>query len=1291
MRKLLLILSAMLLYAVQSFAGIEEVSLSRMSSTWSDTYKESIGWSASFAPSTKTITFNADETEGHEYYRQCIGWNFLWKHIDARYQKFTVEFATPATTNGEVQVTYLDNDISKNKSFAYSVGDTSVVCDLQTSFEDADESGAYSLKYINIGQVQGTTLQLSKVYFTTTDNNDLYQAENAKSNVSSLEYLTEADDAIAPFTESTHYVDFTINVPYAAVYRLNIGYSTKNYEDNNGELIINNGEAISFTFTQTGASEVKDTAYSTVLQAGENHVKISADNTHFYIDYLRVYYEPTLYLLGENHGTNYNSAPNLGALMTFDSETETFSITTRIGKGDHQATAANFYFATTLAENNNSAGWSYIYGHRWGPDEENTNVTTDGTEITNIAKRGWNSYLVPMAGTYTITIKADLTSFTIQGPEVYMFGLFEGSEYTWATNAYNTMVYNPETDKYTLRVRIADGADTSGDGEVAFATAYCSTSTDDSLAYVKANSYGPSSDATPNPDGRTYNIDRRSPATKFTGITAGKYEVVVDMFSDTKTAQFYPLYTFGYEVVGTPAHGSISCSTDDNEIPLGGTPTVTAIPNEGYRFVKWTDAEGKQLSTDAEYTTLPISANTWLQAHFEPDPDCLLSIAATDYAFAKLGNNVYTSNGSPFFDNGTTVSFDWSANESGAEVFYPVHLEAGTYYFYCTLDNNGLNRKMRLYEPSLSSGDLYYSGQRWDITDSHDFGGGIGTFETKGFTVTAGDYLIALFAERNTGFSHIDVVGVCDGASANTYALTLSADANGSVISDQINNAKIISGTDVLLLAEPASGYRFHQWNDGNTDNPRLVTTNSDLALTASFANASNACLNTITIQCESDSVSPSSRPITSPARTNTEASNGILTNKEEGKSIYYAFETTEAETYTITLLTPRGDKRQKIYLYSAQLEEGTSLTYSGETYYQVQDPTDANSPNSGTNHIYPVLSTTLALAAGKYVIGLYSEYSWSQYDRIVISAAGYGLDCSNADITINAGEQVELPHVVHNLIVHQGGSTTSAHDIQIHNTITYIRPAYEAEEGGNKMNKWYPFCLPFDMSYCSVHDEGDGLDYPINPIYLQPGDAADSPSGTGFFYLKYFNEDSKWAYINSDSPEAYKPYIILFVNHWDDTNNDDDYFEQNPIVKFIGGPQKIDGSAKIDAFPAEDVEKYYYYANNTLAPIHLASAYVFDPSRNNFDYKEDVTIPPFECYIQATETYKARHKSIAMPRKPGAQDTATGLIDTPTNENATIVYDLLGRIYSATDIASLPQGIWIVKQGASTCKIVKQ
>ncbi len=1268
-----MLFSALALFcSLPSYAGTEEVSLYSMSENWG------MGYDAS----THTLTCSSAW--------QGRGWSFNWKWIDSSIESYTIEFASATTTNGTVTVRYSYNYENYTKEFGFDSGATGITIDMHTDFGN----DTYSLDYILIKAAAACTITLSRAYFTTTGNSDVYQAENADYLGATLENLTSADNSIVPITDDSHYVTFSVDVPCKAVYRLNIGYSTKNGGDKGAYISINSGSDISYTFTGTGASEVTEIAYSTILNKGTNTIKIYGNWKYYYIDYLRVY-EPTLYLVGNVHESGYSWAPNSGSLMTFDSEAETFSCTTRIGMSDNQATAGTFGFATLLAENNDDGGWSYMNGHRWAPSTDEYAVDPDGnTATTDIIKQGWNSYKVPMAGTYTITMKADLSSFTIQGPAVYMFGKFEGSGYAWATDKYTMMTYDAANEVYRLRTRIASAADADGDGEVAFATAYSDAA--DSWTYLNANRYGPSSDADAAVDNSANTIARNGD-TKFTGIPAHKYEVVVDMFSAPKTAKFYPLYTFGYEVAGTTAHGSIACSTDDSEIPNGSSVTVTATPDAGYRFVKWTDDSNTQLSTSATFSPT-ISANTWLKAWFEPDPSCLLGIAATDFAFAKHNDDIYTATDNSFlYQEDGKMYFNYTSNSDGSELFYPVHLDAGTYYFYCTLTADGTERKLRLYAQE-EDGTLLYSGKKWKLDDSDDFGSGAATFETKGFTVTAGDYLIALYAKQNTKFSQINVVGVCNGATTDTYALTLSAGSNGSVISNQINNAKILSGTEVLLLAEPASTYRFEQWSDGSTVNPRTVTMTEALSLTASF-NQTNGCLNTVTIQCESDSVSPSSRPIASPAASNTAVFDGILTNKEGERSIYYAFTLTEPATCSVTLLTPRGDKQQKIYLYSAQLSEGKSLTYSGETYYQVQDPTIADSPNSGANHVYPVCSTSLELAAGKYVIGLYSEYSWSQYDRIVITAGDDDIDCSQADITIAAGDEVELPHSVRNLTVYQGGSATNSHDVRVLNSVTYIRHAYGGANS-NEMNKWYPFCLPFDATDCKVYDETDKQDYSIGAIYLKDGDAAGNPTGAGYFYLKYLTNDytgvqpdefrNRWAYIGQPLPEAYIPYIILFVNHWEDTDSYDDYFEQNPVVKFIGGPQTIEGTAKVDRLPADNgAEAYYYYANNTLSAIHLDDAYVFDKEKCHFDYHEDVTIAPFECYIQATESFKARHRSIAMPRVGQSEDTATATDYTPNNNACrSYIFDITGRLI-ANNAERLPRGVYICKQGNETRKLI--
>ena len=418
------LVSALALFcSLPSYAGTEEVSL----------YSMSNNWGAAYDNSTRTLTFTDVSN-----WNKGRGWKFNWKYIDGSIESYTIEFGSATTAAIAVEVKYSYNYTDHTKTFDFAAGITSATIDMHTDFG----SDTYSLDYILIKAETACSIVLNRAYFTTTGNSDVYQAENADYSVTSLEYLTEADNAVAPITENSHYVDFTISVPYAAVYRLNFGYSTKNGGTKKGNISVNNGTGFSFDFSGTGASEVTEVSYSCVLNKGTNHVKVYANWTYFYIDYLRVY-QPQLYLVGNIHESGYNWAANAGKQMDFDSENEVFTCTTRIGTGTLQDGTGTFAFATVLASINDEGGWSYMNGHRWSPSEDNLAVTPNGkTATTNIIKQGWNSYLVPMAGTYTITMKADLSSFTIQGPAVYMFGLHEGAGYSWETNNYSMLTYD---------------------------------------------------------------------------------------------------------------------------------------------------------------------------------------------------------------------------------------------------------------------------------------------------------------------------------------------------------------------------------------------------------------------------------------------------------------------------------------------------------------------------------------------------------------------------------------------------------------------------------------------------------------------------------------------------------------------------------------------------------------------------------------------------------------------------------------------------------------------------------
>lgn len=145
------------------------------------------------------------------------------------------------------------------------------------------------------------------------------------------------------------------------------------------------------------------------------------------------------------------------------------------------------------------------------------------------------------------------------------------------------------------------------------------------------------------------------------------------------TVQQVEQYTLS-AAVSTVGAGTVKVSPAgtvfDAETPI----TVTATKNFGYKFVNWTDANNKVVSTDEAYT-FSISANTALKANFEK-----INTYALDYE-VEGGANDYMVSASPaptvvdgknMYEEGTEVTLtassndiltftNWNDGETGAE------------------------------------------------------------------------------------------------------------------------------------------------------------------------------------------------------------------------------------------------------------------------------------------------------------------------------------------------------------------------------------------------------------------------------------------------------------------------------------------------------------------------------------------------------------------------------------------------------------------------------------------------
>jgi YD repeat-containing protein len=72
-------------------------------------------------------------------------------------------------------------------------------------------------------------------------------------------------------------------------------------------------------------------------------------------------------------------------------------------------------------------------------------------------------------------------------------------------------------------------------------------------------------------------------------------------------------------------------------------------------------------------------------------------------------------------------------------------------------------------------------------------------------------------------------------ASFETIICHVSLSANDAAMGSVTGSGDYAANSAVTISATPNPGYRFVQWNDGNTDNPRLITVLSDTAFIAMF------------------------------------------------------------------------------------------------------------------------------------------------------------------------------------------------------------------------------------------------------------------------------------------------------------------------------------------------------------------------------------------------------------------------------------------------------------------------
>ena len=272
------------------------------------------------------------------------------------------------------------------------------------------------------------------------------------------------------------------------------------------------------------------------------------------------------------------------------------------------------------------------------------------------------------------------------------------------------------------------------------------------------------------------------------------------------------------------AWGTVSGS---GTYPGGATCTLTATPNSGYEFIKWTK-NGSEVSTSPTYTFTVIENASYTAVFGEPS--VTYYTIATNVSPAGAG----TVEGAGVYPQGTTTYLTATANTGWTFSHW----------------NDGITSNPR----SITvTGDATYTAyfiqQNYNITVVAD--------PPQGGTVSGGGNYpygttVTLTAAPNSGYQF---QGWSDGSTQNPHQVTVTGNANYTAIFSEVGTTYYTvsadvapaesgivngtgaypAGTNITLTAIAYEGYSFSHWNDGITSSPRTVTVDSNLNFTANF------------------------------------------------------------------------------------------------------------------------------------------------------------------------------------------------------------------------------------------------------------------------------------------------------------------------------------------------------------------------------------------------------------------------------------------------------------------------
>ena len=270
-------------------------------------------------------------------------------------------------------------------------------------------------------------------------------------------------------------------------------------------------------------------------------------------------------------------------------------------------------------------------------------------------------------------------------------------------------------------------------------------------------------------------------------------------------------------------------ATGGGRFAEGDTCRVIATANEGYVFVNWTENDNP-IDTNSVYSFV-VSSDRELVANFSEEGVVLYTVITKA---EPVEGGIVTGGGT--YEEGREIELKATAN---------------TGYTFIHWDDGSTDNPRRVTVTADVTYTAYFNHDEYEIkVECQPENGGTAT---GGGMFHYGD-TIALSATPNANFSF---AGWSDGSADNPHEVVVTGPVTykaifseaGAVYYHVTTHAQPIEGGEVMgegtylegiqveMSATPNvdAGYIFEKWDDGNTDNPRTITVNSDMEFTAFF------------------------------------------------------------------------------------------------------------------------------------------------------------------------------------------------------------------------------------------------------------------------------------------------------------------------------------------------------------------------------------------------------------------------------------------------------------------------